>query len=157
MTHLKRLKYVDDEAKYLFRTLSVLGSRLGPVLFQFPGSFRADGQALLDFLPLIPEDIPCAFEFRNKSWLESEILDLLRKKGHSLCIADTDENPAAEIIKTASWGYLRLRRSDYTEDELSKWLTKIRSQKWQKAFVFFKHEDDAKGPELALRFRKLTE
>src|SRR5512139_2088371 len=42
ITHLKRLKNVEDETGYLFRTLSLLGQKLGPVLFQFPGSFRAD-------------------------------------------------------------------------------------------------------------------
>jgi uncharacterized protein YecE (DUF72 family) len=154
ITHLKRLRNVGEEAEYLFRALSILGRKLGPVLFQFPGSFHADRPALDDFLGLLP-DISCAFEFRSPSWLKLEILDLLRKKGHSLCIADADENPANEIIKTASWGYLRLRRSDYTDADLSQWLARIRSQKWERAFVFFKHEDEAKGPEMAMRFREL--
>ena len=61
----------------------------------------------------------CAFEFRSPSWLDDEILDRLRKRGFSLCIEDTDEDPANEIISTASWGYLRLRRSDYTDADLS--------------------------------------
>ena len=157
ITHLKRLRDVGEETEYLFRTLSVLGGKLGAVLFQFPESFRADRRTLQDFLTLIPDHISCAFEFRSKAWLEEEILDLLRKRGHSLCIADTDENPADEIIKTASWGYLRLRRPDYTEEELSRWLARIRSQKWQRTFVFFKHEDEAQGPEMAMRFRELSE
>ena len=75
----------------------------------------------------------------------------------SLCIADTDENPATEIIRTAPWGYLRLRRSDYTEADLSQWLERILAQKWEKAFVFFKHEEEAKGPEMAIRFRELSD
>ena len=62
-----------------------------------------------------------------------------------------------EIISTAPWGYLRLRRSDYTEADLSQWLERILAQKWEKAFVFFKHEEEAKGPEMAIRFRELTE
>ena len=158
ITHLKRLRGVLEETEYLFRTLSVLDRKLGPVLFQFPKSFRADRTALQDFLGLIPGGRACAFEFRNPSWLDDEILGLLREKGSSLCIADTDENPAHEIIPTAPWGYLRLRRSDYTDADLSKWLERILSQKWEKAFVFFKHEDDdAKGPEMAKRFRELAD
>jgi len=156
ITHLKRLKNVEEETGYLFRTLSVLGQKLGPVLFQFPKSFRADRPALKYFLGLIP-DIPCAFEFRSLSWLGSEILDLLRERGCSLCIADTDENPAIEIISTAPWGYLRLRRPDYTDADLSQWLKRILSQKWEKAFVFFKHEEDAIGAEMAIRFRELAD
>ncbi len=157
ITHLKRLRNVSEETEYLFRTLSVLETKLGPVLFQFPKSFREDLDALQDLLGLIPEGRPCAFEFRNSSWVNPEILDLLRQRGASLCTADADEAPANDIISTASWGYLRLRRSDYTETDLSQWLERIRVQKWERAFVFFKHEEEAKGPETALRFRELAD
>jgi len=157
ITHLKRLRNVLQETEYLFTTLSVLDRKLGPVLFQFPKSFRADRGRLQDFLSLIPRDTALAFEFRSPSWLDDEILDLLRERGFPLCIADADEDPAHEIMRTAPWGYLRLRRSDYTEADLSQWLEKILSQKWEKVFVFFKHEDEAKGPEMALRFRDLAD
>ena len=128
ITHMKQLRNVFEETEYLFRTLSVLNKKLGPLLFQFPKSFRADRPALADFLPLIPGDRACAFEFRNPSWLDDEVMDLLRKKGCSLCIADADENPVHEITSTASWGYLRLRRSDYSEADLSQWMERIFSQ-----------------------------
>ena len=157
ITHLKRLRNVGPETEYLFRTLSILDRKLGPVLFQFPKSFRADRRALEDFLDLIPGKIYCAFEFRSPSWLEVGIPDLLRKRGHSLCTADTDENPINEIISTASWGYLRLRRSDYTDGDLSEWNGRIFLQKWERAFVFFKHEEEAKGAEMAMRFRTLAD
>ena len=157
ITHMKRLRNVGSETEYLFRTLAVLDRKLGPVLFQFPKSFHADRRALEVFLDLIPGNTSCAFEFRNPSWIEVEILDLLRKRGHSLCIADADEKPTNEIISTASWGYLRLRRSDYTDADLSEWTGRILLQKWERAFVFFKHEGEAKGAEMALRFRELTD
>jgi uncharacterized protein YecE (DUF72 family) len=156
ITHLKRLRNVAEEIDYLFRTLAILDRKLGPILFQFPKSFQADSPSLKDFLDLLP-DIYHAFEFRNSSWLDVEILDLLRDNKCSLCTADTDENPANAIISTAPWGYLRLRRSDYTNADLSEWMEKILSQNWEKAFVFFKHEGDAKGPETAMRFRKLAD
>ena len=54
MTHFKRLRGVDEEAAYLFRTLTVFKDRLGPVLFQFPKSFKADRGVLEDFLALVP-------------------------------------------------------------------------------------------------------
>jgi uncharacterized protein YecE (DUF72 family) len=158
ITHFKRLRNVEEEAGYLFRTLSTLDKKLGPVLFQFPKSFHADPSALKDFLGLVPADISCAFEFRNPSWLELETLDLIRKREYNLCIADTDEAPSDTIINAATWGYLRLRRSDYTDVDLSQWMERLLSQKWKRAFVFFKHEDDAaRGPELAMRFRELAD
>lgn len=155
ITHIKQLRNVFEETEYLFKTLSVLGGKLGPVLFQFPKSFRANAPALEDFLALIPGDTDCAFDFRSPTWLDAGMPDLLRKKGCSLCMEDTDENPVNEIISTATWGYLRLRRSEYTEDGLSEWAERILSQKWERAFVFFKHEDGARGAEMALRFQEL--
>jgi len=155
ITHLKRLRNVGAETEHLFKTLSVLDSKLGPLLFQFPASFHEDQTALTEFLDLLP-DLPCAFEFRHQSWINDETVDLLRERKHSLCTADTDENPATGIIGTTSWGYLRLRRSDYSDADLSEWIDTILSQKWEKAFVFFKHEEEAKGPELAIRFRELA-
>ena len=156
ITHLKRLRNVFEEAEYLFQALSVLERKLGPVLFQFPKSFRLDRQALADFLALVPAHIPCACEFRHFSWCDESVLDLLRTNGCSLCIADTDEDRATEIVSTATWGYLRLRRSDYGEEDLAKWLKKIRAQKWRRAFVFFKHEEEGKGVEMAIHFSELA-
>ncbi len=156
ITHFRQLRNVRDEAEYLFRSLQSLDGKLGPVLFQFPKSFRNDREALEDFLPLIPGDAVCAFDFRSLSWHTSEILDLLRKKGCGWCIEDTDENPVEEIVTSASWGYLRLRRTDYTDADLERWLERISSQKWEKAFVYFKHEDEGKGAELAMRFQEMA-
>jgi len=157
ITHMKQLRNVFELTEYLFRSLSVLDKKLGPILFQFPKSFHADRPALEDFLPLLPRTASCAFDFRSSTWLEGGILDLLRERGFSWCIEDTDENPVEKMISTAPWGYLRLRRSDYTDVDLSQWAERVLSQKWERAFIFFKHEDEAKGPEMAVRFRDLAE
>jgi len=161
ITHLKQLRNVEEETDYFFRTVAVLGEKLGAVLLQFPKSFQAKQNlsALEEFLTLIPENVPCAFDFRSPTWLETHMPDLLRKKGWSLCIEDTDKNPTFEIVSTTTWGYLRLRRTDYTEADLSNWWERIRAQRWERAFVFFKHEEEATGsavgPDLALGFRAL--
>ncbi|CAG0986062.1 hypothetical protein GEOBC_02098 [Geobacteraceae bacterium] len=163
MTHLKKLRNVSEEAEYFFRTLSVLGGKLGPALFQFPKSFHAEKNrtALEEFLPLVPRNVRCAFDFRSPSWLDAGIADLLRERGCSLCLEDTDESPAGEIISTTEWGYLRLRRTSYTEADLAQWLARIRSQRWERVYVFFKHEEEADGPitgpGTALQFRTLAE
>jgi len=157
ITHMKRLRHVSSETGYLFKSLSVLERKLGPVLFQFPASFHAETPVLRDFLALIHGNAPCAFEFRSKSWLNDEVLDILREKGYSLCTADADEVPALEIISTATWGYLRLRRTEYTEEDLLQWADRILSQKWDRAFVFFKHEEGAIGPNTALHFQEIID
>ncbi len=160
LTHVRRLVDVEEPADFLFRTVRVLGEKLGPLLFQFPPSLRADRPRLEAFLGLVPAGVACAFEFRHPSWLEAGVAELLADAGHALCAADTDEAPVEalprELSSTAGWGYLRLRRAAYPEAELARWLAEIRNRPWERAFVFFKHEDEAQGPEEALRLRELA-
>jgi uncharacterized protein YecE (DUF72 family) len=71
-----------------------------------------------------------------------------------MCLSDTDEvtNSDDLMVPSASWGYLRLRRTEYSDGDLQKWRKTIGRQPWTRAFVFFKHEDEGKGPEFAKRF-----
>jgi len=84
------------------------------------------------------------------------VLELLHSENRVLCVSDTDDLPASHIEKTADWGYLRLRRVVYSETDLAAWMKRIRAQKWKRAFVFFKHEDEGTGPKLAAQFIKLS-
>ena len=155
ITHIKRLKNVAEETKYLIETVALLEERLGVILFQLPPNSKKDAERLRDFLTLLPADPRAAFEFRHESWLDDEILDLLRSKNCALVVSDTDEKPLDEIISTADWGYLRLRRTSYEEKDLVEWMKRVRDQKWHDAFIFFKHEDEGVGPKLAAQFIEL--
>ncbi len=153
ITHRKRLSGTDEEVDYLIRTASVLGEQLGPILFQMPPYFHRDAEVLRRFVSHLPRDRKCAFEFRHASWEDDEICKILREADCALCLSHTDEDPAdVPIVPTASWGYLRLRRVEYTDEELAAWRRKVASQSWNEAYVFFKHEDEGKGPEFAQRF-----
>jgi uncharacterized protein YecE (DUF72 family) len=56
----------------------------------------------------------------------------------------------------AAWGYLRLRKADYSDAALAEWAARVGGAGWEKAFVFFKHEDDGAGPRMAERFLELV-
>jgi uncharacterized protein YecE (DUF72 family) len=77
--------------------------------------------------------------------------DLLRDHDVALVTADTDDEDA-EIVPTTSWGYLRLRKSDYTDEQTTAWAAQVAAQSWEQAFVFFKHEDAGVGPLMAKKF-----
>ena len=157
ITHIKRLNNVVEETKYLLDTSRLLGECLGVVLFQLPPNMKKDSGRLKLFLELLPSDARAAFEFRHETWFDEEIFDLLRKKDCALVVSDTDDKPLSEIISTAGWGYLRLRRTAYDENDLADWMKRVEDQKWKDAFVFFKHEDEGIGPKLAARFLELSE
>jgi uncharacterized protein YecE (DUF72 family) len=174
ITHIKRLRDVEGEVAYFFETASELGPKLGPCLFQLPPNARKDVDRLGAFLAILPKDRRVAFEFRHPSWMDPEVLGLLKNANAALCLADMeeeaeDESGAGEledevpwagpekrepppILSTADWGYLRLRRCDYTDADLTAWAARMKAERWKDVFVFFKHEDEGTGPELARHF-----
>ena len=157
ITHLSRLKNSAETVEYFMRTASCLGDRLGPSLFQLPPNFKKDLPLLQEFLGHIPRRWVTAFEFRHPSWFEDDVYQALREHDVALCIVDDDES-GTPVVATAGWGYLRLRKTDYSRADLEAWAGQIRSQPWERAFAFFKHEEDGgKGPLMALEMKEVLE
>jgi uncharacterized protein YecE (DUF72 family) len=154
ITHEKKLADVDDAVGYLLEVSKTLGEKRGPFLFQLPPFFGKDVPRLKDFLARLGA-APAALEFRHVSWFDDEVYDALRAHGAALCLAETDEGEAP-FVATAPWGYLRLRREDYGDAELAAWVERVKSQAWETAYVFFKHEDEGQAPRLAARFLELA-
>jgi uncharacterized protein YecE (DUF72 family) len=157
ITHLKRLKEAADETAYLARTVRTLGKRLGVILFQLPPTLRKDLPRLEQFLDLLSDDARAAFEFRHPSWHAEDVFECLRARGCALCVADTGDDLEPQLVSTANWGYLRLRRPGYAELDLKDWVKRVHAQNWQEAYVFFKHENAGEGPKLAMRFLELAD
>lgn len=155
ITHFKRLKETGEETGYLLETSKALEENLGVILFQLPPNLKKDITRLEKFLELIPKESRATFEFRHDSWLDDETYDTLRPHNIPICISDTDENEG-QIVSTASWGYIRMRRTQYKKASLKKWIDQIHAQKWDQAFVFFKHEDAGAGPKLAASFLEIA-
>jgi uncharacterized protein YecE (DUF72 family) len=149
ITHIQRLKDCGELLTYLFRVSSTLGARLGPLLFQLPPNFKKDVPRLASFFDQMPEQRRVAVEFRHASWFDDEVYETLRARKAALCVADTGEEPAVPLVATADWGYLRLRREEFSEAELRDWARRIHEQPWSDAYVFLKHEEEGKGPKLA--------
>ena len=154
ITHRKRLKNVDDDLAAFVRAAEALGDRLGPLLFQLPPNLKKDLPRLEAFLELLRGGPRAALEFRHESWFSDDVYDCLRANACALCVADADDLPPAALVETARWGYLRLRRDDYTPAILGKWLKRVRAQKWSEAYILFRHEDTAAGPAFAKQLLK---
>jgi uncharacterized protein YecE (DUF72 family) len=157
ITHFKRLKEAEDVTKYMLDTVTALEDRLGVVLFQLPPNMKKDVDRLGSFLNILPRDLNATFEFRHPTWFDDDVIELLKRDNRALCVSDTDDLPANHIDKTADWGYLRLRRVNYSQLTLSEWIKRIDEQNWTSTYVFFKHEDEGTGPKLAAEFLKLAD
>ena len=154
ISHDKRLRETDSDVAEFLRRTAVLGTKLGPVLFQLPPFIKKDLPRIADFLDLLPVALRAAFEFRHASWQDDAVYETLRAHGAMLCMADTDEGDTP-LVSTSDSGYLRLRREQYDDRDLRAWVEQIAAQPWNRAYVYFKHEDAGLGAKFAQRFNQL--
>ena len=154
ITHIKRLKGVKTAWKTFLENTLHLKEKLGPILFQFPPSFKATKEnikRLEDFLRLITKNkLRYAFEFRHKTWYEKKVYKLLKKYRVALVIADSPRYPRADVI-TANFVYIRMHgskvmfSSNYTKKELKDLSQTIRKWLKQRKDVFVYFNNDAYG------------
>jgi uncharacterized protein YecE (DUF72 family) len=155
ITHFARLNNCEETMNYFAEGISNMGRKLGPVLFQLPPQFVKDSTRLDSFLKSVPNGIRSAFEFRHSSWFDEDVYSTLRRHKAVLCIAENEEL-ATPPVATADFGYLRLRREDYTTRDIQRWSRFVQEQtKWKAAYVYFKHEEKAVGPKFAAQMLKL--
>ena len=149
ITHIQRLKNARVLMADFFNLALVLGENLGPLFVQLPPNLKKDVALLHAFLDTIPVGCRVAMEFRHQSWFDDDVFALLLEYSVAMCLAEADNELQVPFLATTDWGYVRLRRYDYTDAELVAWLKRIREQSWSEVFVFFKHEDEGRGPIMA--------
>lgn len=163
ITHIKKL---HDPAESLYPFLDyvkLLGSKLGPVLFQLPPFMKANIPLLEAFLQKLPKKIRCVFEFRNTDWYKPEVYDLLKKYNCAFCIYELAGH-ISPIQITADFIYLRLHgpgnkyQGSYSDETLQSWADEC--LKWSKTkdvFVYFDNDENGYAAFNALKLRELTE
>jgi uncharacterized protein YecE (DUF72 family) len=157
ITHVRRLADADEDVRDFLERCRVLGDRLGVVLYQCPPSLRYDRRLIEAFVGYLPPEPRTAIEFRHPSWREAR--ELLLEHGIAWCVAETDErDPEPEDLSFEPFGFLRLRRSAYTDDELAVWAERIRAalEAGRDVFCYFKHEDEGASPRMAERLARLV-
>jgi uncharacterized protein YecE (DUF72 family) len=150
ITHDRRLKDVGDAVRGFCEAAAELGPKLGALLFQLAPNFKKDLTVFDAFLDTLPPRVCGAFEFRHESWLDEEVYARLRARNLALCIADSEKR-STPTIATADYAYLRLRDEGYTDAHIREWAGTVRdlAARCSDVYVYFKHEDEGKGPEFA--------
>jgi len=154
ITHIKRLQGTKEASKQFIENALNLKEKLGPILFQFPPSFKATEEnvsRLEGFLKLITKrKTRYAFEFRHKSWCDKKIYNLLKKHNAAWVIADSPNYPKAEDV-TADFIYIRMHgskvlfSSSYTKKELKDLAQKIKKWLKQRLDIYVYFNNDAYG------------
>jgi uncharacterized protein YecE (DUF72 family) len=149
VTHDNRLRQSASLVTSFCQVAVSLGDKLGTLLFQLPPNLKKDLPLFDAFLEDLPR-VRAAFEFRHPSWFDDDVFARLRKRNLALCVADS-EKLSTPIEITADYGYFRLRDEGYTSANIAEWASTISraTAGLGDVFVYFKHEEEGKGPEFA--------
>jgi uncharacterized protein YecE (DUF72 family) len=145
ITHIKKLKAAQEDMEYFLEIASHLQQKLGTILVQLPPYFKQDLPTLEEFVSSYSRKARLAFEFRHGTWNDPQTYAILRKHNCAWAVVEAEEQPAIREI-TADFVYMRLRKGDYTPQELSVWGEWIKEQSVD-VYCYLKH--DEKAPVLA--------
>jgi uncharacterized protein YecE (DUF72 family) len=164
ITHMKRLLVERESIAIFFERAKLLGTRLGPILWQLPPNLQYDPERLEKFLRVVPKRYTHAVEFRHPSWYEhDETFDILRERSIAHVCVSSGAMPR-NLTVTAPLTYIRFHgladgaRHDYTKRELAPWVRHCRSCLDQgiSVYAYFNNDLNTRAPKNAMTFRELV-
>ena len=164
ITHMKKLKDPRQSTSRFFRTIEGLGKKLGPILFQLPPRWGINATRLDEFLKVLPQTYRFAFEFRNESWFDPIIFDLLAKNNSAFCLYNLAGRWAPDVV-TADFVYIRLHgpngpyQGEYDDKILRAWAKKcVRwSSEGREVYCYFDNDQKGYAVKNALKLKQMTE
>ncbi len=164
LTHLKKLQGIEKSLERFLDALRLLGDKLGPLLHQLPPYWGCNVSRLRAYLSLLPGDLRHVFEFREPSWLNDEVFDLLAAEGMAVCLVSMPQFPCPERL-TAPFVYMRMHGSQamyvscYSEEELQGWAQRIRGflESGRDVYIYFNNDAYGYAVQNARRLREILE
>jgi uncharacterized protein YecE (DUF72 family) len=164
LTHMKKLKDPEEPVARLLGCVEALEGKLGPILFQLPPRWRVNPDRLARLLEVLPDRHRYAFEFRDPTWHNDQILLLLSNRGAAFCIFDL-AGKRSPVEVTAGFVYIRLHgpgaayQGSYDGRAISGWARRIRgwSEAGKDVYCYFDNDEKAYAPHDALRLKEMVE
>ena len=153
-------------AGFFAQGFSVLGPKLGPILWQFAARRKFDREDIAGFLKLLPREIGGvalrhAIEPRHESFRDEKFFDLCREHNAAVVFEDSDDYPLIEA-DTADFAYARLQRmrenvpTGYDDAALGSFAERARG--WQSdgkdAYVFMINGAKVRAPAAAMALQE---
>lgn len=153
MTHMKKLKDPEEPIERMLSVVNELGDKLGPILVQCPPNWRRNPDRLRAFLEALPNGYDWAFEFRDPSWFDQEVYDLLASRNAALCVYNQD-GETSPLEMTADWMYIRFHKPAgennwlYDQAFLAGWADSLDTwaREGYRVYAYFNNDLDAAAP-----------
>jgi uncharacterized protein YecE (DUF72 family) len=164
ITHMKKLKDADESVPNFMDRIDILGDKLGAILFQLPPRWRANLDRLQSFLGILDGDHRYALEFRDESWFDDRVYDLLEQHGCAFCIYELAGRQSPKQV-TADFVYVRLHgpgeayEGNYDAIALSGWAGALSSwaSSGKDVFCYFDNDEAGYAPHNAVQLAKMLE
>lgn len=163
VTHFFKLKPGAKSYDLLLERVRALRASLGPILWQLPGGFTKDAERLSDFVRALPRSMKHAIEFRDPSWIDAEVNEILDRAGVASVALSSLAMPPNRVV-TAPFVYMRFHgleggaAHDYRDDELepwADWLLALAASDVD-AYVYFNNDVNVRAPGNALRLMEMV-
>ena len=163
ITHMKKLKDADETVPRFLELVRPLARQLGPVLFQLPPNWRCNADRLERFLDGLPRQYRYVLEFRDPSWFDPRVYELLSARGVAFCIYELDQN-TTPLELTADFAYVRLHgpggayQGSYDDDTLRGWADTFEAwnRQGRDVYCYFDNDEAGYAAANAARLRELT-
>lgn len=162
LTHMKKLNDPEESLSKFLRRVETLKGKLGPILFQLPPKWRANPQRLQEFLRVLPRRHRHAFEFRDTSWFNESVYELLSRYRAAFCIYDLAGTTSPKQV-TCDLVYVRLHgpgaayEGSYSAQTLAGWAGAFSawSRQGKQVYCYFDNDQAGYAPQNALRLREM--
>lgn len=160
ITHTKRLTRTGSLINDFGVIADLLGPRMGCFLYQLPPSFHYSARALSRIVRQLEPGRKNVVEFRHRSWWNEKVFKSLEEAGIIFCSCSGPRLPD-QLVKTADDVYLRFHgtkqwyRHDYTKEELSVWVDRVRDSGAKTIWAYFNNDREGHAIHNAQLFKKL--
>ena len=161
LTHMKKLKDPEEPIARFFDRAKHLRTHLGPVLYQLPPHWPIDLPRFEHFLAALPRGVRHTVEFRETSWYDERVYELLRRYKVAMCLHDMNGS-ASERILVGPFVYVRFhhgtnkyggRYSDARLDDWAEWLS-AHAREGLDVFAYFNNDAGGHATRDAVRLRQ---
>jgi uncharacterized protein YecE (DUF72 family) len=163
ITHRKYLKDPKESSQKFFDRVQLISETLGVILFQLSPRWNLNFERLKNFIQILPAKFRYTFEFRNPTWFDEKVYNLLEENNIAFCIYDINGEMSPKKV-TADIVYIRLHgpseqayHGRYDKQTLAGWVGAFRQwiDQGKEIYCYFDNDFQGLAPQNALELKEM--